>query len=432
MNILSINNFNILRPYQSAQNIQTPKFGLKMSEPLKRDTVSFGMSSTKFLKTRGNGVSKKTAIKINKIAEDIQPEIENLIRGMFADYMVTPKKPNNLIAYIKGRAKSADSIKDKSESIEENTIDGIFRHMTDLNGVKTVLHYGDRKSAHKALDILYDYIKRGFIILEEVEVKRPGAAKNLKGKDASKWDYVSPDKLQQFVSDAEKAMNKKVKFPEPDYTPANYTALHFLYRLPGQKKVFELQMMGSNVAEFKDLDDILYKVLNNKNTDKKYKPIVDILKPVVVTGEDKDFIKYIKIKDKMNKLKFTDYEMETLTTRLVSNEKLVSQEDHKEFVDKIKTLLKTKDIKEDDLQLLIDKAHFELDYNNKDYMKAFKYKLEQHEKFKTYRAQAFLYQREKKVTSGKGMVEYFLPLSEDLPPEFDLNYLYKLYLKAKN
>ena len=42
--------------------------------------------------------------------------------------------------------------------------------------------------------------------------------------------------------------------------------------------------MGKDVALYKDLDDILFKILNNKNVDKKYKPIVDRIQPLNELG----------------------------------------------------------------------------------------------------------------------------------------------------
>lgn len=458
MNILSINPYKIAPNInkQNKTNRQTPmfgmelnktSFGLKLNNPITEDTVtfsqpqaieqpsnaiSFGMTLThgKFLKSRVGGVSNATAMKIHKVASEIQPEIETFIRGLFADYMVTAEKPNNLIAYIAGRAKKPGSIAEKSKVIEENTIAGVFKNMTDLNAVKIVMQKGDRTNSQKVLDILADAIKRGLIILEEIEAKRPGAAKKLKGKDAEKWDYIEPDNLQQFVNIAEKAKGKPVNYLPPDLTPANYTALHFLFRLPGQKRVFELQLMGLNVARFKDLDDILYKVLNNKNVDKKFKPIVDTLKPIVMTQDDKNLLKYIKIREKIDKLKFTEQEFYLLISRLIQEEQITNKLDTPEYVEKASALLRMKDFDKSDLSVLIDNSEFEIDYQNKELVKNFKNKVDAHEKFKAYRAQAFLFQREKKTSALLDKHEYFLPLSEDLPEDFDLNKLYKRYLQA--
>lgn len=49
-----------------------------------------------------------------------------------------------------------------------------------------------------------------------------------------------------------------------DFTEVNYPAIHFLFKLPGETRPFELMIMGKNVNAYKDLDDKLFKILNNK------------------------------------------------------------------------------------------------------------------------------------------------------------------------
>ena len=50
------------------------------------------------------------------------------------------------------------------------------------------------------------------------------------------------------------------------------------------------------------------------------------------------------------------------------------------------------------------------------------------ELFNKYRGDAFLFQRAKKPTafSENYEIEYFLPLTEDLPPQYDLNNLHRI------
>jgi len=430
MKISAVNNFNFLKPLGIKDNPQqshvtAPRFGITMSKPLEQDTVSFkAKAAVKLLESRTGGVNRHTAIRINEIAEDIQPEIEKFIRGIFANC--------NFIEYVSGRAKKPGSIEEKSCVLGLSSMEDVFRHMTDLNATKAIMTDGSRKNTHKALNILLDAIKKGLVYLEEVEIKRPAAAKNLKGKDKSKYDYALPEKLVQFVADAEDAMGKEVNFLDPDYTKANYTAIHFLLRLPGQKRVFEFQLMGHNVAVFKDLDDILYKVLNNKNVDEKYQPIVEILKSISMSKEEKGVLKYARIRDRIEKLQFTSEEQKTLVNRVAMSEPLVQAPDSAEYITKVKSLTRTKDIEEQDLSMLIENAEYQVEYADKELLKALRQKAERYEKFCKYRAQAFLYQREKKATSyTDGTREYFLPLSEDLPPEFDLNNLNRIFLKCK-
>ncbi len=443
MNILAINPFKIANI--NAENKTTasshgmmPYFGLKLAAPLEQDTVSFGAAhASKFLESRSGGVSRATAKKIHKIAADAQPEIEKFMRGIFSDLMVTAEKPNNLISYIKGRPKSIASIEEKSKVIDETTIRGVLENMTDLNAMKIVLTAGssqndNKKNVHKVLERLFDYINRGFLILEEVEVKRPKAAEKLKGKNSARWDYEEPEKLEKLVLQAEEAMGQSVRFEEPDLTPANYSAIHFLFRLPGQKRVFELQLMGYNVAEFKDLDDIIYKILDNKNVAEKYEPLTQKLKPLVMTGEDRDFVKYIKVKEKLERLKFSQKEELNLIGKIILDENLVEKNDNQEYANKVAALLRAKDVDESDLKILAERTELEANYQDKEYLKNFKIKANNNKKFSEYRAEAFLFQRGKQVPSTNCGDEYFLPLNVDLSAEYDLNNLYKIYKQCNN
>ena len=74
--------------------------------------------------------------------------------------------------------------------------------------------------------------------------------------------------------------SEKVDFLPNEITKTNYPALHLLLQLPGEDWVFEVQMIGYDVALYKELDDIIFKIFGNKKVDKKYKKLVDILKPL--------------------------------------------------------------------------------------------------------------------------------------------------------
>lgn len=435
MNILAINSlkFNNVSNEQKSKKF-SPYFGISLQKPLNRDTVSFkGVPTEKLLTTRTGGVSKATAIKINKVAESIQGEIENFIKGINRRYLCTPDRPNNLIEYVGGRAKKPDSIVEKSKIIQEDSIGGIFLNMTDLNGTKEVIRDASRKNVHKALDILLDAVEHGLVFIEEVEVKRPKASEKLKASEASKWDYADPKYLKEFVQKAEKIMGKKINFPDPQLTKVNYTAIHFLLRLPGQQRVFEHQLMGYNVAELKDLDDILFKVLNNKNVDKEYAPIVEILKPLVLSPQEINMLKYIKLKNKLDKLKFTQEEIDIIKSRHALDSNFCVISDPPGFCEKTRLLTASKDFDESALDLLYENDYYDVMLTDTEAVKELKKKEQRFEKFKKYRAEAFLFQREKKIcNSGPDHVESFKRLTDgDLPVELDLNYLYKIFVKCK-
>ena len=387
MNILAVNSlqFDNKKNWQ-LKSMSAPRFGLVMAKPLQQDTVSFG-ATVKKLTNRGAGVSLKTARKIHNIASNLQPEIDNFVNKFFQDLLVSEEKPKNIVEYVIGRTKKPGSIVEKSATRDWNSMAEVFANMTDLNGIKIVLRDGSKASVKQVLKRFEKAISQGVLICTEIENKRPIAAQKLKAKDAEKWDYATFETLDNFCKFAEAESGKELKFEPADYTDANYTAIHFLFRFPGQKRSFEVQLMGRNVATFKDMDDIVFKILNNKNVDKAYQPMVELLAPLKVE-EEEDFLK-------------------------------LATEQLKDLAEKIK----------DEHNNLQEKDALQARYNalKVDVEKA-KKKIQISELFKKYRSDAFLFQRDKAPTTyaNKGK-EYFLPLMYDIPQEYDFNNLYELY-----
>ncbi len=284
MNILAINQFNITPQKIRDNNITMPRFGLKLARPLQKDTVTFGSSPTvKKLatKAKGVGIPMRDAINAHLKAAEIQPEINAYFVKLFESITATKSKPQNPVEEVKGRAKGDLSIWEKAKTRGWKSLDEVFLNMTDLNGEKVVLRDGSPKGAKQALRMLLSGINSGAIILEEVEVKRPIVAKKMKKFDKEKYDYVPTDVMRKFVKDAEKIMGKKVNHLEPCFTDCNYSAIHFLFRFPGQRRVFELQMMGHDVSVYKALDDLFFKIIDNKAVESEFGPIktlIDALK----------------------------------------------------------------------------------------------------------------------------------------------------------
>ncbi len=165
--------------------------------------------------------------------------------------------------------------------------------MTDLNGAKIVMKDGSKKSVEKVLKRFFGEIENGNVELLEIENKRPIITEHYKRAKKAQYDYASIDFLedmQRAQEDRWETMNLKerrlVHTNMNDLTDVNYMAIHFLFKLRGESRPFELTILGKNVNTLKDLDDLLFKILNNKNVNKKYKPIVDIVKPLTNEGNE--------------------------------------------------------------------------------------------------------------------------------------------------
>lgn len=257
--------------------------GLKMTNVFSQDEAIIH-GTPKTLISRANDIPRSVAKQINATARARQKKVDAFKAELLGDLLVTEYNPSNTIYAIKGRAKSVDSIIEKANTRKWYTKEEILNEMTDLNGAKTILRDGSRPEAHKVLDRYLKAMEEGKIELVEIENKRPIAAKGKKGYEASKYDYEAPELLEDMVKKANAIQKHKVKFKPIDYTDANYTATHFLFRFPGENWVFEEQLVGYDVAVYKDLDDIIWKILNNKNVNKKYKPIIDIIEPLNEIG----------------------------------------------------------------------------------------------------------------------------------------------------
>ena len=256
------------------------KAGLKMANELVQDTFTAHGTPKKLVK-RVIDIPRSVAKQINALAKARQTKVDAFKAELFEDLLVTEYNPSNTIYEIKGRAKSVDSIIEKANTRKWYTKEEIMNKMTDLNGSKTILRDGSRPEAHKVLDRYIKAIEDGKLELVEIENKRPIACEGKKGDEASIRDYVSPERLNDLYNKANKIQTHKIgkeHFKDIDYTDSNYPALHLLLKFPNEKWVFEEQIMGYDVAVYKDLDDIIWKILNNKNVDKKYQPIIDIIK----------------------------------------------------------------------------------------------------------------------------------------------------------
>ena len=297
MNILPITYFNSLNLRKQTQNRSSMingNFGLRLQTSPKSDTVSF-KNTPKKLVDRRNAISRAVASDINKLALERQYKVYDYLNSLYGSLVATKYTPENIIYGLFGRAKSTDSIIEKSATRGWYTKADILKNMTDLNGGKIILRDGSRKGVNIILDMLTESIRNGDVDLIEIENKRPIAAKKLKGYKAFQYDYAAPEKLEAMRDLTDKIHpSEKVNYIPVDYTESNYPALHFLLKLPGEDWCFELQLMGYDVDLYKNLDDLIYKVLNNKNIDKQFKKIEDIVAPLNEPGN-------IKLKEQFNR-----------------------------------------------------------------------------------------------------------------------------------
>ena len=197
--------------------------------------------------------------------------------------LYSEKNSRNPILEIHDREKGVESIIEKSATRKWKSVQEILDKMTDLNGVKIVTR---KKSGKSEMDDVLDRLIP--MIKKEIEIKRPETIKSLSAKEQEEYDYASMQMLKKLVEIQEGVWNTKktskenirrVTFGKPQYTKGNYCALHLLLDLPNKEaRVFEAQFMGAYVGAGKELDDILFKIMDGKHVDKKYTRIKKLIK----------------------------------------------------------------------------------------------------------------------------------------------------------
>ena len=250
-------------------NKSTPRFGLKMADPLQADTVSFKASPK--LANRACEVNRTTAIAVRQRMEEPAQRVFDFIETNFGDLVATVKEPKNPILKIHKRLKSVDSITEKTGTRMLNSVDDIITHMTDLVGLKFELRNSHKHDVDNILGRFIPLIKSGSLELLEIENKRPMVVKGAPEAEAAIYDYGTVSMMEKMADtqhDVWRKNKKRAKVKQnldDDFTDVNYCATHYLFKLLGKKPaVFELQVIGHNTNLAKHVDDAVYKKLAGK------------------------------------------------------------------------------------------------------------------------------------------------------------------------
>lgn len=359
--------------------------GLKFMPQLDCDTVSFGAVTKKALSSRNAGISRKLAIDIHNENLPLQEKVNLFFEKLFEGLIKNKDNPKGIIEKLEGRCKTPDSIREKCATRAWESKDDVIDNMSDIHGNRAVLSNG-KENGYKLAKRILHAVKNEKLKIIEIENKRPGSVEKDK-KNRAKYDYIPLADLQKLV-----AVNKEIHGIKPihdnDYTKSNYMALHFLLDVPVliDKKVeyvrTEFQVLGHDVAEFKKLDDLIYKIFNNKNIDSKYAPISEVLESLSIPYEILS-----KSKNEVNEL-------------------------GENYFNYINCPQKIRNMSKSEL----------------------KQKIAERKAFDAYRAKVFLSQREKemhKIVGGDINSQYFEPV-KNLSREYDMNNLYSMMLKCEN
>lgn len=259
------NNINSSNYTNNLSNASYPNL-----RPLEKDTVSF--TGKKILTKYANEITYDVACQVEQESQKPLKELLRILRKGLKKITETSAHPDKQIVAgangIKGRVKNARSILEKVEAL--NKEDGIkittkagIEKMGDIVGARIIMRTGTQKDYDTLFTELGKMVKRGELKIRSVENYR------LTSNDS----YVSAKTLEKF----EETCNKANIYPEikNQAIPNGYTAIHLNVELPDGRYA-EIQIMGRDMENVKEIEDFYYKFRCNKKFAPKYKEIQKI------------------------------------------------------------------------------------------------------------------------------------------------------------
>lgn len=241
-------------------------------------------ASEKFYSNKSEGVTNLLASQVHEDALRTEKKLLYILNKHLGKYIATPNNPEGIIAPkgIKSRVKSAYSIMEKSGTRHLKNREEL-KQMGDLIGARIILRRGTKADGDKIINELTKLVNSGELTIIEIENYRP----------TSELSYTSNSALNKL----EDACNKKlgsIKRTESSM-PSGYMAIHLTFKM--NDYIGEIQIMGCDVEELKELEDFTYKLRNNKSLSKKYAPIEKVLKEAmkrIPPEYENMYAKYVK------------------------------------------------------------------------------------------------------------------------------------------
>ncbi|MBR2068677.1 MAG: hypothetical protein IJ877_02835 [Candidatus Gastranaerophilales bacterium] len=292
--MLNINPINFTRNFNfnSKKNNNT-NFNAVLLKPLECDTVSFTGA-----RNLNHGLleafdNKKICEEISQNAKVAESNLRKAMNKNFADLATSKQNPNGIIEPIQVRTKSPRSIREKATSkfeeaivnhneknfINLNKAEDIKRILQDIVGARIIVNQSDTAKNAAIIDRLIQMVEQDELKIQEIEIIMLPEEEGIE-------PYFDDMDLERLLT----AVNMRRKTPiEIKRTPSTsgYSAVHIDVDLSDENMISknagykgEIQIIGHDVAYFKDLEDYCYKVKQNKDIKSghsAYKPFIDHL-----------------------------------------------------------------------------------------------------------------------------------------------------------
>lgn len=221
----------------------------------------------KFMKSRANAVNHDLAKKIYLEALPVKQDFQNKLEKYFGTLVADEAHPDRPLAFRQGittRTKSPASICEKTAALGLSNKTEIKDTIGDIIGGRLVIR--DSSKIDEVVNKLIEGIRANDIKIFEIENYRP----------EPKYSYFNKKHLDALEKIGNKMRTNGVTRTEKS-VPSGYTATHFSVYLPNGFKG-ELQIIGIDVLNVKKIEDMLYKLKDNKSLDPKYRAIEEHLK----------------------------------------------------------------------------------------------------------------------------------------------------------
>ena len=173
------------------------------------------------------------------------------------------------VVLITGRRKSSESIAEKMASQKLKGIDETKETLNDLIGVRIILSGKSTEEGEYVLDKLGKAVQKKRIKIKEIKNH---------GQNDPKLNYVSKKGINKFLKIARNEMPMCKYTDEP--RNSGYLAVHILTDEIFDGYNAEIQIIGLDVSELKEIEDLCYKCLAGKNIPEKYSEIAKRFQPL--------------------------------------------------------------------------------------------------------------------------------------------------------
>lgn len=311
LKIFNLNSFltqNTNNNQQKYQKNPLSDFSFKGSNlaPLKQDTISFGakkrFSSEEIakrigLRTENDNIKMQTRSLDDKRLKSKERTISNGLANVISEEAKSDTKAlkgkltkitKNLMSQkgelctkdrpiyaLEFRTKEGNSIREKASQKKLTSKEQVKRQLTDIIGARIILGDGMLGGGNLVISKLTEAVNEGKLKVIEVENHVPAD---------KKYQYASQTVLRQLA----KASSDKYGIECAERITVNasgYPAIHMLVEFP-DGYIGEIQILGHDVAIFKDLEDVPHKVLLGKSVDSKYDKIKELLSPMIALDGD--------------------------------------------------------------------------------------------------------------------------------------------------